>query len=565
MTEIFTQFSIIIGLAVIIAIIMKVLKQPLMIGYIITGVLVGPTLLNLVRQGSEIELFSSLGVSLLLFIVGLGLDPKMIKDVGAVSVAVGIGQIIFTSVLGLGIGLLLGFSLIPALYLAVAFTFSSTIIILGLLYEKQDQDTLYGRISIGMLLVQDLVAMLIFVFLSSMSQIGSSNIFIALTWILIKFAVIILVTYGLIKFVVPKVDIHLAKNRQLLFLFSISICFITASLFHALGFSLELGALLAGIMLSTSPYNREIATRIQPLRDFFLVTFFIYLGAQINLAGLVSNIWIIIVYSLFILVGNPLIVLFIMTIFGHTRRTAFFTGLTVAQISEFSLIMLGIGVSVGHISLEIVGPATIVGLLTIACSSYMMTYNRQIYHFLEPIIRFITPYAHDRGEKKSHSKSVEVLLFGAHRLGGGIMQILLKKAVNFLVIDHDPSLVSHLKSEGFPAEFGSADDMIFLDELDCSKTKVVISTIPDIEVNELLVNYFNKNYKNIAVVCVANYYEHVERLYRMGASYVVTPPYLGRRFMQDLFKRNLFNKKRYVQEKNRQLKDLKYLIDVTSL
>lgn len=560
MHDIFGQLAMVIGGSVVISLIMKGLKQPLIIGYILTGILVGPSFLGLVQANDALEIFASLGVALLLFIVGLGLDPAMIKGVGPIATITGISQIIFTSVIGFFIGLGLGYEPVTAIYLSVAFTFSSTIIILQLLNEKNDQDTLYGRVAIGFLLVQDLVAMMIFLFLSSSSTITTDNVFITLSWIIVKLSLIGVLIYFLIKYIIPKVDEILAKNRQVLFVFSLATCFVMASVFDKLGFSLELGALAAGILLSTSPYHREIATRIHPLRDFFLVIFFVFLGANMELANLAESLPIVLIFSAFILIGNPLIVLLIMTKLGHTRKTAFFAGLTVAQISEFSLIMLGIGANLGQIEHSVLAMGTLVGLITIAGSSYMIVYNHRIYSILEPLIRFITPFARENDPREELiSQSYDLVLFGVHRLGGGITEILEKKKLSYIAIDHDPHLVKKLQKDGLHIMFGSADDAAFLDEIDFSKTRIVISTVPDDEVNSFLIEYLKSRKPDIPLVCVANKHGSAKKLYDQGASYVVMPPYLGRRFMADLFTEHLYNAKGYAKEKKKHLKDLQYI------
>ena len=559
MTGIFFELAIVIGIAVIMSFIMKALRQPLIIGYILTGIIVGPSLLSFVGADSSLEIFASLGVALLLFIVGLGLNPEMIKDVGKVSVITGIAQVVFTSIFGVIIGSLLGFSLIASLYLAVAFSFSSTIIILRFLYEKEDHESLYGRIAIGFLLVQDLIAMLIFVFLSGVDASMSQGLIITAGWIALKVLIIGFTLYLTWKYLIPLVDRQVAENRQMLFIFAIALCFAMASIFQALGFSLELGALVAGVLLSSSPYQRNLAARIQPLRDFFLVIFFIFLGTNIILASVMEHFVAIITFSVFILIGNPLIVLMIMTKIGHTRKTAFFAGLTVAQISEFSLIMIGIGISVGHIPQSLLALGTSVGLITIALSSYLITYNEQVYNKLEPFLRMLTPYASEHDSLKEIAKKrYDLILFGAHRTGGGIIKTLKESRKKFLVIDHDPRLVSRLREQGTPVLFGDASDAVFLDELDMSKTKMIISTLPNVEVNSFLIDYCKKRNKKIQVICLANHRHQAKRLYEEGAAYVVMPMYIGRQFVVDLFKKNLFNQKKYQSDKSKHLQDLKH-------
>jgi Kef-type K+ transport system membrane component KefB len=562
MVSIVIQLSLVLGIAVLISLLMRLLRQPLIIGYIITGIIVGPAVIGLVQKGDALEAFAHIGVALLLFIVGLGLHPKMIRDVGGVAVITGLGQIIFTSVIGWLIALLLGYEPVVALYLAIAFTFSSTIIILRLLYHKEDQDTLYGRIAIGFLLVQDFVAMIIFMVLASTNN-GTGDIQMFAASVILKLAVVIGVIILLIKFIVPLVDRVLASSRELLFLFAIGTCFIFAFIFNQLGFSQELGALVAGVVLSFSPYHREIATRIQPLRDFFLITFFIVLGASMHFSDIESAILPIVIFSLFILVGNPLIVFIIMTRMGYSKRTAFYAGLTVAQISEFSLILLGMGAATGHIPESVIGPATLVGLVTIAASTYFIIHNNKLYRFLEKYLDWFAPKKKPFREMVGapRIKKIEVLVLGAHRLGGGIIKVLKKMGVKFLVIDHDPQVVRYLEKNRIPVIFGSADDAAFLDQLPLRETRLIISTIPDFETNNFIIQYAKGRSPRANVICVANHSADAKELYRAGAAYVVMPPYLGRRYIIDLVKRNKLNRHRYQQEKARHLRDLRYLIN----
>ena len=557
MITVFVQISLVLGVAVAISLIMRLLRQPLIIGYIITGIIVGPAVLGLVRQGDALENFSHIGVALLLFIVGLGLQPKMIREVGGVAIVTGLAQIVFTSVIGWVIAIMLGFDSIVALYLAIAFTFSSTIIILRLLYSKEDQDTLYGRIAIGFLLVQDFVALIIIMFLAS-SRTGGGDIQYLLATILLKVVIVTAVIVLLIRFIVPLVDKALAQSRELLFIFAIGTCLTFASLFDFLGFSQELGALVAGVMLSFSPYHREIATRLQPLRDFFLITFFIVLGAGMHFADISSSWLTVLVFSLFILIGNPLIVFLVMTRMGYSKRTGFFAGLTVAQISEFSLILLAMGAAVGHIPIEVLGPATMIGLVTIGASSYMITHNHTLYRWMEKFLTFLAPKRKPKRELGlPRSKKVEVLVLGAHRLGGGIIKVLKKMKAKYLVVDHDPKVIRYLKKSKIPTVLGSADDAAFLDQLTLKDARLVISTIPDYETNIFVIQYIKRRARHANVICVANHSTHAKGLYQAGATYVVMPPYLGRKYIIDLVRRNKLNFKKYQKERSHHVKDLK--------
>lgn len=554
-----TAFIAIVAIASVLAMGMKALRQPLIIAYMLTGIVVGPVGLSLVGHGELLEIFSSLGVSSLLFLVGLGINPKYIRDVGAVAVITGVAQIVFTSLAGLLLALALGYGFVASLYIAIAFTLSSTIVVLRLLREKEDEDSLYGRIAVGFLLVQDLFAMAVFLFLSSGGG-GSWLELIAL--LLVKFTVLGAAAFVIIRFVLPRIEGLIADNRELLLLASFSFCLVCAWGFQAIGFSYELGALSAGIVLSWSRLFREVASRIEPIRDVFLVLFFVTVGANLTIAGL-HGLWLpVLVFSAFILLGNPLIVYVIMIVLKYTPKTAFFAGLTVAQISEFSLIMMALGLELGHITPHVLTLATMVGMITIAGSSYMMTYNERLYAWLEPFLLRVTPPA-PRVEPIDAvaGSSFEILLFGAHRLGGGVLELAQTEGISHIVVDFDPHLIKQLQARHVPARFASADDSVFLDSLDASELKLVISTIPDFEINRFQIGYWRARKPDVTVIVIAHHASQARELYALGADYVVMPPYLGRRFVVDLFKKNLFAHNKYAQEKKRHVRDLQYFFE----
>lgn len=559
MTEVFIQISVVLGIALVLSLVMKLLRQPLIIGYILTGLIAGPAVTGLIQPGGYWEAFAHMGVALLLFIVGLGLRPQVIKEVGKVAVITGVGQVVFTTAVGYFIAITLGFSSGVSFYLAFAFALSSTIIIVRLLQKKKEQDSLYGRISIGFLLVQDLIALLLFLILPTSVSLGSGQFLITLGWILVKFVIIIFAIYILIKYLIPRVDKLFAHNREMLFLFAMATCFVMAAIFYKLQFSLELGALVAGVVLSVSPYQREIGCRLESVRDFFLIIFFVLIGTNIHPADIVSHWSMILVFSLFIIIGNPLILLLIMRGLKYTLRTSFNTGLIVAQISEFSLILIALGVSLGHVPASILGPVTVVGLITIIASTYLVTYNHQLYRFFRKFLCKVFKDASARLENEPIIDTPEVILLGCHRQGGGLARLMKRKRLKFLVVDHDPEVIKDLARQEINCLYGSADDPNLLDSLPLQNCKLVVCTIPEEETALAIVSYLRRLNKRINIVCVANQEKDVRRLYRAGATYVVMPLYLGRRYLVDLFERNLWNAQKYRAEREKHIFDLRHL------
>ena len=301
--DIFIEISLILIITTLIATVFRLLKQPLVVGYLVSGIIVGPYMLNILKSGEQVELFSKLGIAVLLFIVGLSLNPDTIKETGKPALVTGIGQILFTSVIGFGLIRMLGYSNIVALYGSIALTFSSTIIILKLLSDRGDLGSLYGKVSIGFLLVQDIVATLLLIIVplvgSAAASGGTGTVATFLK--LAGFGVIAsIVLYGIAKYILPKFSDYLAKSSELLFIFAISWGLVLATIFYKIGFSIEIGALIAGVTLSASKYAYEISSRMRPLRDFFIVMFFVLLGSHLVLGNIGSIIVPAVILSLFV-------------------------------------------------------------------------------------------------------------------------------------------------------------------------------------------------------------------------------------------------------------------------
>ncbi|MFH1365575.1 MAG: cation:proton antiporter [archaeon] len=554
--ELFINLSVILIFGVLVSALMKMLKQPLIIGYIVTGLLVGPSFLNLLASHEAISTFAQIGVAFLLFMVGLHLNPKVIKEVGFVSLVTGIGQVLFTSLIGFFISKALGFSFLTSVYISVALTFSSTIIIMKLLSDKRDLDSLYGRIAVGFLIVQDLIAIFALMAISSLA--GGSSVSSLLGFTLLKGILLIGSVFLFSVFVLKRLFRFIANSQEFLFLFSIGWCMAISSLFYFFNFSIEIGALLAGVTLSMCPYSTEISSKTKPIRDFFIVLFFILLGSQMVIGDIHSYIFPIIFFSLFILLGNPLIVMILMGVLGYTKRTSFLAGLTVAQISEFSLILIALGIRVGHLSNEILSIVTTVGLITIAGSTYMILYSEKLYNVLSPYLNIF-----ERSkvkEKNKIKKDYKAILFGYNRIGFGILRALKEINKKYLVVDFNPETIKNLSKIGLPCVYGDAYDSEFLDELALDKIDIAISTIPEFETNVLLLEQIRMaNSKTIIILRAHNLQEALD-LYKKGASYVLTPHFLGGEYIAKMIIEDRTQEKEYKSEREKHIKMLNEMI-----
>jgi Kef-type K+ transport system membrane component KefB len=527
--HIFIEIGLIVLFATVISFIMRFLKQPLIVGYILSGIVVGPYFLNFTQSTEYIELFSKLGITILLFIIGLNLKPDVIREVGKVSILTGIGQIIITSVAGFFVMHSLGFNNTISFYGAIALTFSSTIIILKLLSDRGDLDKLYGKISVGFLLVQDVfatIALLIVSIIGKRDFIEGNNLVFSLL-LFAKGVAFFIVIYLISKYILPKISSFLANSQELLFLFSISWGIGLAIIFYMLGFSIEIGALAAGVALSSFKFSQEIGSKMKPLRDFFILLFFVMLGSQIiftNISGIIVPA---IILSIFVLILKPLIVIFLVNLLGYKNRTSFFTGLTVAQISEFSLILVALGLSFGHLSREVVSLITLVGIITIPGSTYLILYADKLYPKIQKLLNLLEFRKQTEEEKVEEEKIYDLVIFGYDRVGYDFVNIAQKMKHNYFVVDFDPKSISKLEKNNIPYYFGDAEDINFLEEIGFTKAKAFVSTIPDFKINLNLVSCYRDHNKNGVAIVLSHNIKDTKELYKQGASFVIMPHYLG--------------------------------------
>ena len=502
------------------------LRQPLIIIYILVGLLAGPSVLGWVSAHEPMELLSEIGVTILLFVVGLKLDVKLVRQLGPVALATGLGQLGFTIVGGFLICLALGMDWLRSLYVAVALTFSSTIIIVKLLSDKREIDSLHGRIAMGFLIVQDLAVVLAMMVIGSQGAAGSEGqawmrVLEALGKVL-GFGAVVLV---LMRYVLPRAVRLMAGSQELLLVFAVAWGTTLAAAGEALGFSKEVGAFLAGFSLASLPYREAISSRLASLRDFLLLFFFVNLGTKLDLGNLGAELPSALALAAFVLIGNPLIVLGIMGYMGYRKRTGFLAGLTVAQISEFSIIFVAMGVGLGHVDPAGLGLVTLVGLVTIAISTYMILYSHKLYAWCEPLLGWSErrdPFRERALE--SPPRPAEVVVIGLGRYGRRVAAQLSEQGVMVLGVDFDPQVVSAEHRTGhFPVMFGDAGDEEFIGQLPVREARVVISALRDAAADRALVKHLRAAGFNGVIAVTAHAEREASQLQEAGADEVLVP------------------------------------------
>ena len=555
--NIFIQLAILFGITISVAFIMRLLRQPLMSAYIVAGIIAGPLWLNLLHGDSETyQAFSQFGVVLLLFVVGLSLNLNHLKQIGKVAITTGFAQVLLTASAGFFILRYLGFSAVSAFYLGVGITFSSTVIIVKLLNEKKESESTYGRYAYGLMLVQDVIATGILLVITSFGEFNVSPLN-SLGILVIKGIILLSVGYFLTKLLLKKILNQVAQSGEFLFIFTVAWCFGVASLLYWAGFPLEIGAIVAGLSLGSSSYQAEIASRIKPLRDFFIVLFFIILGSEMGLTSLGKDLFPGIILSTFVLIVNPLILYFLYRWQKFSRRNSFLLATTAAQVSEFGFILIFTGIKVGHLSGSEMSVYTIVALITIFVSSYLINYNEQIYRFLIPFFKLFGP---DKWvQKEENGRKFEVFLFGYHRIGWKICEFLLEKKITFAVIDFNPETITKLKRKGISAFYGDASDIEFLSSLPLKNAKLIISTLPTAEDQLVLVQFAKGLSSNKKPFVILNLYHNsrLSDLYEAGADYVMMPHLLGGHWMVEVLKSSVWGEKTFKKLKNEQKEEMK--------
>jgi len=503
------------------------LKQPNLLGYILAGIILGPVGLNLIPNTNEILTLSELGIAFLLFGAGIEISFERLRGIGLVAFANGTLQIIFTILISLVAILNFHLDFYSSIYLAVAVSFSSTTIVLKVLSDNFELNTLHGRLIIGILIVQDIAAIILLSLLGNLS-IGLSAAHI--TSLIAKAGLLFLIGYLLNKLVFPKLLKAAEKSQELLFLTAISTLFFFMGLAYDLGFSIAIGALIGGISLSLLQFETEINGKIRTLRDFFAIIFFVSLGMQISLNLSPQIMQLLAVIILLTMIIKPIILTLIHLTMGYGGRTSLTTGIGLGQMSEFSFIIAVQGVSLGLLSQELFTAVTIPIILTIALTPYLFKYDNDLYLFLVKTKKRFNipnmPFIRRRVPKTKKIKQTElknhVILIGAHRMGQELIKELHKKH-KLVIIDYDPEVIKKLDKKGYNCIYGDVYNDFILEKAKAHKAKLAVLTIPDDKIILAVIAKLKKMNPKIKIFTRANFTEDAIKFYEAGANAVIMP------------------------------------------
>jgi len=545
MHEIFILISIIMLIALAISVIFNKIKQPLMIAYIFTGILLVPFLFEMANISLEsIKASAEIGVALLLFIVGLNLDVKMLIKLGKNSIIIGFIQMLLT-ILAVGICLyLLGVDLTTNIYVSVALCYSGTVIIFKILSDMGDMQKLYSKVTIGASLFQDSLSALSLLIAASFATPETSDFFLSfIKWITVIGGVFITGFY-----ILPKFIEKIAKSQELLFTFTIAWCFTVAMVFDYAGLGIELGAFLAGLSISSSSFQTQISARIKPLRDFFLIIYFVLLGLQVDFQVIVDMFPLIVLLTIVSTIGKIVSTYIGCKIAGYDNKLSFLTGNALIPLSEFSFILMALGVSLGHVAPEFMVMVTAVGIFTIALSSYIIPNSEKIFYMLTK--------SKSKEKKNSESEGTEIYLFGYNRVGYDLLKSFSKFNMSYIIVDYDPEIVKELRDKKESVIYGDAADYHFLENLNWDNTKMIVSTIPYLQANMNILDYLNKTEQREIFITTAHKIEDALLLYDLGADYVIMPHFLGGEHAAEIIQMFGTNQKSFDKLKKEHLKEL---------
>lgn len=526
--ELFLPLAVILGLSAAFGYLARLLRLPLIVAYLLAGVALSLLRIFGLPTSEALTYLPEIGMAFVLFFIGMELDIKEIKHLGKPIIVAGLGQIIISALAGFLIASALGFSSIVSFYLGTGLAFSSTIVVVKLLLEKKDLSSLYGKLSLGILLLEDVVAVLLLMGMALGSSVSTLGIHTSLPMLLLlgKGLFLMFLAFCLSHYVLERVFGAVARSAELLFLSAVAWCFIFVATSLLLGFSVVIGAFLAGVALANSPFHYEIQGKVKPLRDFFVTLFFVYLGSQVIFTDLLSVLPLILIFIAYALIAKPLIFLLILGAFGFRKHTIFQTAINLSQVSEFSLIIMVVGWQLGIIPQEVLTAMALTGVISIIVSSIVTTSSRKIYPVVSPLVgsfeRGVNPHKAE-GRKGGVVMEDHVILIGAHRVGGKVVKFLRQERIPFFVLDFNPRVIQKLMDNNIHALYGDLGDPEILEFLSLEKAKLIISTADNIDDNLLLLSELRRRRAKAVVIVRASSVSDAELLYTAKADYVLLP------------------------------------------
>jgi Kef-type K+ transport system membrane component KefB len=514
------EIGIMIIMAGLLAFIFKMLKQPRIPAYIIAGIILGPLSLGLIQNSGVILALSEIGVAFLLFFAGLEIDFKNLRRVGKITLTAGLIQMGMMAIITILLMFFWKFNNLEIIHIILVVAFSSTMVVIKILSDKEELNTLHGRIIVGILLMQDIAAIIALTILTTNLNTGAVLIALGKAVLFVIFGIVLAKISG------PIFKIS-AKSSELILIISLAFLFLFTISAYSFGLSLVIGAFFAGVALANSPFKVDIKGRIHPLRDFFGAILFVSLGMQLvwipkEYLGLFFMLMVLII------IIKPIVLILSVRFLGYTNRTAFLTGNSLGQSSEFALILLTQGLMLSQITKELFSVLVFVAVLSMSLTVYFMQYESKIYKiFLFPARLFEKVPARKEELNYGVVKNKKVIIFGCHRTGTLILKKFASIKDEILVIDFNPDIIRSLINKKVPCLYGDFANPEIIEKIKFMSPEVIISTIPDHEDNLNLVEKTRRISRKTIIIVMAEHIHEALELYKKGADYVILPKIIG--------------------------------------
>jgi len=538
--NILTDLGTIIVVATIIAIVAHWLKQPLVVAYLATGVLLSVYVSGVMIDQEMVTALAKVGVVFLLFLVGMELDWRKLRATSGSAIGVGVIQVALTTLLGYVLARWLGLLMLPALYVGFGTAFASTILVVAALDRSRELNTLHGRLVLGILFVQDLIAIACLIGLAGIAQGGLVSVPQIITTTLMSSAALFAFTWFAATVLLPPLFASIADSHELALLAALGWAFLLTGLSASLGLSIEIGALLAGISLASLPQGLPLRIRIRPIRDFFLLIFFVSLGLQFAAGPQSINWGPVLILSLFVLIGRPVMLYVLLGLFGYRPRTAFLTAIPTAEVSEFSLIIAAMGISLNHLTAADGSLIIGVAIVTFTVGTYLTSWRHQLYKLIHPLLRWPKHAGTESQRESSDFEQLDnhTILVGARHIGHAVLRSAHVTHQSFVVIDLDPTIIDRLDHDSILTVLGDATEESVLESVRTKKAAQLIITIGDGESSEQLVRLARSMNHHMRIIVMARDSDDALRLYEAGADYVAISHHISGdvlvRFLKDV-------------------------------
>uniref|UniRef100_Q07K14 Sodium/hydrogen exchanger n=1 Tax=Rhodopseudomonas palustris (strain BisA53) TaxID=316055 RepID=Q07K14_RHOP5 len=510
-------------------------RQPLILAYLIAGFLIGPFGLKWVASQESIQVISELGLIFMLFMIGLEIDLKKIVRAGPVILFAAGGQLLGGCLLGVaffaGIGMALGNGHFDAVYLCVACALSSTVIIVKVLYEKRELDTLPGRVTLGVLVLQDVFAIL---FLAVQPSLGDLQIGVFLLSIA-RVAVLVATALVLSRYALPWLFHRIARMPELVMLGALAWCFLIGEIAELLHLSREMGSLVAGVSLSTFPYALDVTAKVTTLRDFFITLFFVALGMTIPIPSL-SVVGLALLIAAFTVASRLLTTFVPLYLMKQGLRASLVPAINLAQISEFSLVVIQTGIVAGHIGGDTANAISFAFVVLAVLSTFVMVRSDDIARKAIAALKRLglRDLDHQPTADPAHSGehgSRRILILGFYRAASALLAEIERQDAALLeqisVIDFNPLVFKTLAERGVHVIYGDISNIDTLLHAGVGQAEIIILSIPDAllkgATNARLVRHVRTLNPAAKIVATADILADVAELYAAGADYVTVP------------------------------------------